>query len=73
MNADEYQMGQSKLFIKAPESLFLLEEQRDKKFDHFARVIQKAFRKHFNQAKLQRQKEEASGKTWEIRKCMITQ
>ena len=62
MNADEYQMGQSKLFIKAPESLFLLEEQREKKFDYYARIIQSAFRKHFNQAKLQRQKEEASGK-----------
>ena len=43
--------------------LFLLEEQREKKFDHYARVIQKAFQKHFNQQKLQKQKEQASGKT----------
>ena len=83
MKADEYQLGKSKLFIKAPESvrqkyshqkwmnilksafifqLFLLEEQREKKFDHYARIIQKAFKKYFQQQKLQKQKEEASGK-----------
>jgi myosin-1 len=45
MDADQYQLGRTKIFIKNPESLFLLEETRDRKFDVFARVIQKAFRK----------------------------
>ena len=40
--------------------LFLLEEQREKKFDVHARVIQKAFKKYFNQIYFLRQKEEAS-------------
>ncbi|XP_023342527.1 unconventional myosin-Ie [Eurytemora carolleeae] len=40
MQRKEYEMGKTKLFIKAPESLFLLEEVRERKFDHFARVIQ---------------------------------
>ena len=42
--------------------LFLLEEQRDIKFNHFARVIQKAFKKYFCKQQLLKQKEEASGK-----------
>jgi hypothetical protein len=41
-----------------------LEEQREKKFDHFARVLQKAFKKYFNQQKLLQQKEDAAGKTF---------
>jgi len=39
-----------------------LEEEREKKFDHYARVIQKAFRKYINQVTNMRQKEEAAGK-----------
>ena len=42
--------------------LFLLEETRDRKFDSYARMIQKAFRKHFSQQMLLKQKEEAAGK-----------
>ncbi|ESN91017.1 hypothetical protein HELRODRAFT_116401 [Helobdella robusta] len=45
MDHDQYQMGRTKVFIKNPESLFLMEELRERKFDAFARVIQKAFRK----------------------------
>ena len=41
--------------------LFLLEEQRDKKIDNYARVIQKSFQKLFNKQKFLRQKEEAAG------------
>ena len=41
--------------------LFLLEETRDRKFDSYARLIQKAFRKHFSQQMLLKQKEEAAG------------
>ena len=46
MDADQYQLGRTKLFIKNPESLFLLEECRERKFDHYARIVQKAFRRH---------------------------
>ena len=42
--------------------MFLLEEVRERKFDHYARVIQKAFRKYFSRRKLMKQKEEAAGK-----------
>ena len=46
MDNDQYQLGKSKVFIKNPESLFLLEEMRERKYDHYARIVQKAFRKH---------------------------
>lgn len=47
VNIDEqqYQMGKTKVFIKAPESLFLLEEIRDRRYNVYAQVLQKAFRK----------------------------
>lgn len=45
MDPDQFQLGRSKVFIKNPESLFLLEEQRERKFDFYARIIQKAFRR----------------------------
>ncbi|XP_040566099.1 unconventional myosin-Ie isoform X2 [Lepeophtheirus salmonis] len=60
MKSTEYQMGKTKLFIKAPESLMLLEERREKKFDVYARILQKAFKKHFMQKQLLKQKEDAS-------------
>jgi hypothetical protein len=41
--------------------LFLLEETRERKIDHYARVIQKAFQQYFNKQKFLRQKEEAAG------------
>ncbi|KHN83240.1 Unconventional myosin-Ie [Toxocara canis] len=50
MDADQYQLGKTKIFIKNPESLFLLEEMRERKYDGYARIIQKAFRK-FNAQK----------------------
>ncbi|KAJ7407956.1 Unconventional myosin-Ie [Pitangus sulphuratus] len=46
MDPDQYQLGKSKVFIKAPESLFLLEEMRERKYDGYARAIQKAWRKY---------------------------
>ena len=46
MDQDQWQPGRSKVFIKAPESLFLLEELRERKFNVHARVIQKAYRKY---------------------------
>ncbi|XP_072166992.1 unconventional myosin-If-like [Diadema setosum] len=45
MDADEFQLGKTKVFIRKPESLFLLEEQRERKFDYYARIIQKALRR----------------------------
>lgn len=45
IDEDQYQMGKTKIFIKAPESLFLLEELRDRKYNQYALILQKAFRK----------------------------
>ncbi|XP_071795334.1 unconventional myosin-Ie-like [Asterias amurensis] len=60
MEPDQWQLGRTKVFIKAPESLFLLEEQRERKFDQYARILQKAFRR-FNAHKYYlRLKEQAS-------------
>lgn len=60
MDRDQYQLGKTKVFIKNPESLFLLEEMRERKFDSYARVIQKAWRKHHAREQYLKQKEEAS-------------
>lgn len=60
MDNDQYQLGKTKVFIKNPESLFLLEEMRERKFDSYARVIQKAFRKYHARQQYFKQKEEAS-------------
>ena len=51
----------SNISIIYNKKLFLLEEQRDKKIDNYARVIQKSFQKLFNKQKFLRQKEEAAG------------
>uniref|UniRef100_A0A8C5R4E2 Myosin IE n=1 Tax=Leptobrachium leishanense TaxID=445787 RepID=A0A8C5R4E2_9ANUR len=60
MDSDQYQLGKTKVFIKAPESLFLLEEMRERKYDAYARVIQKAWRKHTAVRKYIRMREDAS-------------
>ncbi|XP_052002573.1 myosin IEb isoform X2 [Xyrauchen texanus] len=60
MDSDQYQLGKTKIFIKAPESLFLLEEMRERKYNGYARVIQKAWRKHIAVRKYVRMREEAS-------------
>ncbi|KAJ1560134.1 Unconventional myosin-If, partial [Cladochytrium tenue] len=44
MDSKEWQLGKTKVFIKSPESLFLLEEQRERKFHGYAKVIQRAYR-----------------------------
>uniref|UniRef100_V9KBM2 Myosin-Ie n=1 Tax=Callorhinchus milii TaxID=7868 RepID=V9KBM2_CALMI len=64
MDEDQYQLGKSKVFIKAPESLFLLEEMRERKFNGFARVIQKAWRKHTAVRKYIQMRERASDVVW---------
>uniref|UniRef100_A0A671Y665 Osteoclast-stimulating factor 1 n=1 Tax=Sparus aurata TaxID=8175 RepID=A0A671Y665_SPAAU len=60
MDQDQFQLGRSKVFIKAPESLFLLEETRERKFDGYARTIQKAWRKYVARKKYVQMREEAS-------------
>ncbi|KAM6963399.1 unconventional myosin-If [Aplochiton taeniatus] len=60
MDTDQYQMGRTKVFVKNPESLFLLEEMRERKFDTFARTIQKAWRKFIARKKYEQMREEAS-------------
>eukprot|EP01006_Ploeotia_vitrea_P006659 TRINITY_DN14299_c0_g1_i1.p1 TRINITY_DN14299_c0_g1~~TRINITY_DN14299_c0_g1_i1.p1 ORF type:complete len:1156 (-),score=254.86 TRINITY_DN14299_c0_g1_i1:284-3751(-) len=40
-----YQMGETKIFIRYPENLFLMEELREKSFGGMAASIQRAFRK----------------------------
>lgn len=60
MDTDQYQLGKTKIFIKNPESLFLLEEIRERKFDGYARLIQKVWRKHYAQKLYFKLREEAS-------------
>uniref|UniRef100_A0A672JMX7 Osteoclast-stimulating factor 1 n=1 Tax=Salarias fasciatus TaxID=181472 RepID=A0A672JMX7_SALFA len=60
MDNDQYQMGHNKVFVKNPESLFLLEEMRERKFDTFARIIQKAWRRYISRKKYEQMREEAS-------------
>ncbi|ESN91739.1 hypothetical protein HELRODRAFT_165806 [Helobdella robusta] len=60
MDHDQFQLGKTKVFVKNPESLFLLEEVRERKFDGYARVIQKMFRKWNAQKQYIRLKNEAS-------------
>ncbi|KAK8758165.1 hypothetical protein V5799_004202, partial [Amblyomma americanum] len=57
---DQYQLGKTKVFIKAPESLFLLEEVRERRYDQHARVIQKAFKKYFAKQQYLKQKQKAA-------------
>uniref|UniRef100_A0A3Q3KII3 Osteoclast-stimulating factor 1 n=1 Tax=Monopterus albus TaxID=43700 RepID=A0A3Q3KII3_MONAL len=60
MDNDQYQLGRTKVFVKNPESLFLLEEMRERKFDTFARIIQKAWRRYIARKKYEQMREEAS-------------
>nr|XP_057944461.1 unconventional myosin-Ie [Doryrhamphus excisus] len=60
MDQDQFQLGRTKVFVKAPESLFLLEETRERKFDGYARTIQKAWRKYVARKKYVQMREEAS-------------
>jgi len=46
LNSDQWQLGKTKVFIKQPESLWMLEEARERKFQGYARIIQKAYRKY---------------------------
>ena len=48
----------SVLSTPCPSQLFLLEEMRERKFDGFARVIQKAWRRHVAIRKYEQMREE---------------
>ncbi|XP_076172259.1 unconventional myosin-Ie isoform X2 [Ptiloglossa arizonensis] len=60
IDRSQYQLGRTKLFIKVPESLFMLEEARDRKYNKYARVIQKAFKKYFTRKRQDQQRQEAA-------------
>ncbi|XP_033750743.1 unconventional myosin-Ie-like isoform X1 [Pecten maximus] len=60
MDKDQWQLGKTKVFVKNPESLFLLEEMRERKFDHYARKIQKAYRRYHARKTYFKLREEAS-------------
>uniref|UniRef100_A0A0K0F7H5 Myosin-IB (inferred by orthology to a D. melanogaster protein) n=1 Tax=Strongyloides venezuelensis TaxID=75913 RepID=A0A0K0F7H5_STRVS len=56
---DQFQLGRNKIFIKNPASLFLLEEMRERKYDKYARIIQKALKKFTAAKRYLKMKEEA--------------
>ncbi|XP_042233843.1 unconventional myosin-Ie-like isoform X2 [Homarus americanus] len=60
MDPSQYQIGRSKIFVKDPESLYMLEESRERKYDHHARIIQMAFKKFFSKQRYLKEREEAS-------------
>lgn len=45
MDKDQWQFGLTKVFIKTPESLFILEELRDRKYHGYAKTIQTCYRR----------------------------
>lgn len=45
MDRGQWQLGKSKVFVKAPESLFMLEELRERKFHEIVTKIQRCYRK----------------------------
>lgn len=60
MDPGQYQIGRTKIFVKNPESLYMLEECRERKYDHYARVIQQAFKKYFCKQRYLKERMEAS-------------
>lgn len=79
MEPSQWQMGVTKIFIKAPESLFLLEESRERKFDGYARVIQSAYRGYVRRRKMAEIREKATDilfnkkmrRRGSIRRCFV--
>eukprot|EP00127_Corallochytrium_limacisporum_P006003 Clim_evm80s215 gene=Clim_evmTU80s215 len=49
MDPAEWQIGKTKLFVKSPESLFMLEELRERKYNGYAKKIQRAWRRWNNE------------------------
>ncbi|CAF1329366.1 unnamed protein product [Adineta steineri] len=56
----EVQLGNTKVFIKSPESLHVLEDMRLRKFDNYARIIQKAMKRFCAVRVYQKQREQAT-------------
>lgn len=48
IDQSEYQFGTSKVFIKSPESLFMIEEQRERRYHDYAKIIQRAWRRYIS-------------------------
>ena len=49
MDPQQWQKGKTKIFIKAPESLFLLEETRERKFDGLSTNIMSKLLRFMNE------------------------
>ena len=60
LTSDEFQYGKTKVFVKSPESVNLLEEQRERVYDEFARIIQKHLKNYVNKSKVAAIKESAN-------------
>lgn len=60
IDENQYQLGTTKVFIKAPETLFMLEEARDRKYNFYARIIQKSFKKYFARKRQDAEKQAAT-------------
>ena len=79
MEPSQWQRGKTKIFIKAPESLFLLEETRERKFDGYARVIQTAWRRYVRRREMAQIREKATDilynkkqrRRGSIRRCFV--
>ncbi|CAF3882767.1 unnamed protein product [Rotaria sordida] len=56
----EVQLGNTKVFIKSPESLHILEDMRLRKFDNYARIIQRAMKRFCAVRVYQKQREQAT-------------
>ncbi|KAK0174069.1 hypothetical protein PV328_007186 [Microctonus aethiopoides] len=56
----QYQLGITKVFIKAPESVFMLEEARDRIYNFHARIIQQSFKKHYARKRQNKEKQAAA-------------
>ncbi|CAF1618856.1 unnamed protein product [Rotaria sp. Silwood1] len=56
----EVQLGNTKVFIKSPESLHILEDMRLRKFDNYARIIQRAMKRFCAVRVYQKQREQGN-------------
>nr|UEK51396.1 myosin IE [Parasacculina yatsui] len=58
--SDQFQLGKQKIFIRTPETLFMLEEMRERKFDRYAMVLQRFFRRLFAENQRAKQRQQAA-------------
>lgn len=60
ITSDQFQMGREKIFIRTPETLFILEEMRERKFDKYAVVLQRFFQRLCAESQRARQRQQAA-------------